>query len=273
MDFSAYKQKMRTMKQYRDLPDIEYDIVIKTAYEKYVKNNLQANADDVPDETEKVSEPFENEVGVWINEAEANDALDIYKKYVDSKNYTNISDLSLLKTLVFYEIQLKRIQKAINAQYQKNVEESKQAGVPTSELKSVNDINVQVIELKKALGLAEENKGVDPVEPFNQFKRKCFKWAKEQYQASRYRKCPTCGETLLLLMRPEVWEAYKHPNFKDNYLFNVHLWKCYKEGKITVEDVALILVGSLSGVRYIKWLEEKIIPLLEKADKKESGDL
>jgi len=59
----------------------------------------------------------------------------------------------------------------------------------------------------------------------------------------------------MLKIRTEAWEALKHPFFKDRILANKHLWKCYKEGKITKEDVAEILGCSPD---YIEWLEKHL---------------
>jgi hypothetical protein len=59
---------------------------------------------------------------------------------------------------------------------------------------------------------------------------------------------------VLWIMRPEVWETYKHPYFKDKILGSPHLIKLYSEGKLTKEDLSLILGTSPD---YVDWLCSK----------------
>jgi len=85
----------------------------------------------------------------------------------------------------------------------------------------------------------------------------------------------------MFYMRPDVWEACKHPWFKDKLLANDSLWECYKSGKLTKQDMAHILLGKeCKSILYIDWLERKIYnkqenidPLKESGDIKESGNI
>lgn len=253
-DFENYAKRLRKFVQYKDLPENEFEEVANTLYQKKYGQKLRN------------VEFSENEVGVWLDETEANQAKEIFDNYIKDRNISNVSDLALLKQIVYYEIQILRIQVSINERAKEAIEKQK-IYVPKEELRSINEINEQVLDLKKVLGLSDDKKGADPLEELNKFKRKCIRWAQEHL--SRFRKCPSCGEKLLLLIRPEIWDVYKHPFFRDSYLFNEHGWDLYKEGKITSLDLAKILIDKdTDNDYYIGWLEKKLNPQKEI----ESGD-
>ena len=60
---------------------------------------------------------------------------------------------------------------------------------------------------------------------------------------------------ILLRIRTDIWEAQKHPFFKDNRLYNKHLFKLLETDIITKEDVAKVLEVSED---YVDWMVEKI---------------
>lgn len=264
--YEDFKNQRRNMVNYRDLSDEAFEIRMQELY------NQKCGISSQPIETKSI----ENEAGIWINEEEAKEAKKCYEIYIKSRNITDPSDIALLKNLIFYEMQLKRIYKAINDEHNRKMQTKQTYDVPSGELRTVNDINQKIIEIKKVLGLAQEQKGEDPLLYINQFKKKCFKWAKDMYQASRFRICPHCSKPIMFYIRPEVWETCKHPWFRDKVLANDWLWKCFKDKKpLTKEDMAKILLGKeCKSTLYIDWLERKIYGIPENKDPltKESGD-
>ncbi len=257
MSWDSYCKRLRKFKQYKELPDIEFLKRAKKLYQsKYKSVKEEVN----------ISDSVENEIGVWINSEEAKEAEKLYADYISRNSIQNFSDLALLKSLVFYEIQQKRIYRIINDESKKAIEKET-IYHPDKQISTLNEINVQVLNLKKVLGLCEEKKGQDPLEYINKFKAKCFAWAKEIYQQHRFRLCPHCGKELMLFMRPEVWETYKHPFFADKVLTNQHLWDMYKSGKIDEWDVARVLFGKqVRTTLYVSWLEKKIYGIKENKD-------
>ncbi len=266
-NFETYKKRLKSLKNFREMADIEFDIIAQKKYnEKYL---------DKPEENKNIvisSEEFENEVGLWISREEADEALEQYTKYVKSRNIIDVSDLALLKNLCFYEAQLKRVARAINEEYRNVKAQGKTADVPAYELKTINSINEQIIELKKVLGLAEEQKGADPFIYTEQLKKK-FKIWRENNQGSRTLVCPHCSQMVMLKIRTEAWEALKHPFFKDKILCNNWAWELYKTKIITSLDLAKILLGKdCKSDLYVQWLEKKIYGIQENIDPlKESG--
>jgi hypothetical protein len=268
ISFESYKKKLRAFAQYKNMSDEFFENKAKTLYDKKFGAY------------QPKMEIIDNEVGSWLSQDEADKAQELYNGYLKGRNITNFSDLVLLKTLVNYDIQSMRIQRIINDHLKKSNDDAKGVFVPTKELNMLNEINEQILSLKKTLGLSDEKKTNDPLEYVNALKRKMFAWAKEQYALSRFRKCPHCSQPLVLLMRPEVWDAYKHPFFvKDKYLFNEHLWDMYKSGKINALDVAKVLLGKEVEVDYYtQWLDKRVNsqenkdPLLESGEQKKESD-
>jgi DNA-directed RNA polymerase subunit RPC12/RpoP len=268
-DFETYKKRLRTLKGFReeDMSQLEFDVIVVKKYDEKYSDKIEENKNIVIS-----SEEFENEVGLWISREEADEALEQYNKYVKSRNIVEVSDLTLLKNLVFYEMQLKRVARAINEEYRKVKAEGKTADVPSYELKTINSINEQIIELKKVLGLAEEQKGADPFIYIEQLKKK-FKVWRENNQGSRTLVCPHCSQMVMLKIRTESWEALKHPFFKDKILCNDWAWELYKTKVITSLDLAKILLGKdCKSDLFVQWLEKKIYGIKENIDPlKESG--
>ena len=87
----------------------------------------------------------------------------------------------------------------------------------------------------------------------NILKEEFKKW-EEDNQASRTFVCPHCSKMMILRVKPDVWEAAKHPFFRDKFLANKHLIRLYKAGKLTATDVSDILETS---PKYTQWLVEK----------------
>ncbi len=177
-----------------------------------------------------------------------------YNSYKEKYHIYSMSDLQLLSELVFFEALQIRYKRQVE-KFSKSITTSDAPKIPAVTLKALNDNLAQIINLKKELGLIlEDDKGnTDPFTYIQQLKKKFAIW-RENNQASRTIKCSHCSRMILLKIRIDAWEAEKHPYFKDQVLYNEHLVKLFKEGKINKEDVAKILGCSEF---YISWLVEK----------------
>ena len=174
-----------------------------------------------------------------------------FKKYKEIYHIESLSDLQLLESLVYRETLQERTKKQI----EKDVNKEGVLKPASSRLmRIVNDNEEHILILKEKLGLFEDKKINDPFKHIQTLKKKFKKW-REENQGSRTLICPHCSKMVILKIRTKAWEALKHPFFKDRILANVHLWKLFKEGKITRDDIAKVL-GCSSD--YINWLEEKI---------------
>ena len=263
ISFESYKKKLRAFAQYKNMSEEFFDKKAKALYDKKFGAY------------QPKMEIIDNEVGSWLSQDEADKAQELYNGYLKGRNITNFSDLVLLKTLVNYDIQSMRIQRIINDHLKKSNDDAKGVFVPTKELNMLNEINEQILSLKKTLGLSDEKKSNDPLEYVNILKKK-FKVWRENNQGTRSLVCPHCSKMVMLKIRTEAYEAMKHPFFfKDRILSNAHLWDMYKENKITLLDVCKVLLGKeCDSTAYGSWLERKIFNVKEKnlIDQKESGE-
>jgi len=204
--------------------------------------------------------------GTGLTTAEKHWAKSQFDEYREHYHLEHLSDLKLLEELVYREAFQERYKKKIEKLVKKLKEKSKKTEeilsedeiVPKYVLDALNRNLEQILILKEKLGLFEEKKGEDPYKYHRRLMKK-FKIWMEENQGSRTLSCPHCSKMIMLKIRIEVWEALKHPFFKDRILANKHLWKLYKEGKITKLDMAKILLGEQTeSIDYIDWLEEKI---------------
>lgn len=263
----AFRKKLRNLPAYKELTEEEFNCKSEESYNKKYINVLSQ-----PVENTGV---IENDIGIWGNQQEADEAKKLYDTYIEKNNLTNFSDLASLKTLIYYEIQIKSLQRLIQGKI-KEFEEKNKTYIPTKEIDTINQINIQVLALKRILGLAEEKKIDDPLEKWNLLENKAEIWRKERNPLSRTlflpAYCPVCKTIkdfqVLLKIRTEIWDAGQHPFYKDRILCNPHLWDLYKAGTITKLDIAKVLFGDnhIKFAYYIDWLEKRIYNIEENKD-------
>lgn len=175
-------------------------------------------------------------------------ATDLIAKYLTDYSIETASDRNLLAQLVYLEVLHKRLQTELN----KTTDlEDKQIIIELIH-KNIKEIT----NLKNQLGISRtktQETRKDGYSYLLNIQRKYKKWLSEN-QASRYFVCPHCGQSCLLKIKMDAWEALKHPFFKDRVLGNTHLIRLYMEKKLTKQDLAKIFGTSLD---YIDWLVEK----------------
>jgi hypothetical protein len=273
ISFESYKAKLRVFPAFANLPLEEFERVAKEKFD------LKYGSTFIPNPSEPINiEIITNEVGAWINKSEAEFALNLYNKYIDSNNITNVSDLDLLKALVSFEVQIRRIQEYLNKTAIESQKQNKCPEVPINELKTLGELTSKIVDFKRLLGLASDKVKDDPLKEWQLWLKKMVIWSKELNQVSKYKECPHCGKPLLFLLRPECYDVMKHSFFRDKVLANAHLWKLYKSGTITLLDVCKVLLGEQClDDSYGHWLEHKIFiqenidPLMESLDRESDG--
>lgn len=189
-------------------------------------------------------------VGVGLDTNEKRLGHKKFKDYIEKYNISSLSDLSLLEELVYLELLADKIKVNIAEKQEKCIVDNKEFNVPKFLIDSMNVNFEQIIAIKDKLGMFENKDGNDGFAYIQKIKEKFKRW-EEENQASRTMVCPECSKMILLRIKPEVWEIQKHPFFQDKLLANKHLVVLYKAGKITAEDVGLILETSPA---YTNWL-------------------
>ena len=188
----------------------------------------------------------------------------MFQAYQETYNIESASDLPLLEELIYRELRQIEIKEQIS-DFKKDAEEAEKIQgikakntVPNKFVNALDENLEQIIKLKETLGLFRDNEQKGIYEHIKVLEKKFKIWRAEN-QASRQFICPHCSEMILLVMRTEAYDALKHPQFRDKYLYNQHVWDLFKEGKLTELDVAKILLGKqINSTDYVEWLEKKI---------------
>lgn len=200
---------------------------------------------------EKVFEHSIDLSGAYIDVKEKKLAKELLRRYLDDFDIDTVSDKNTLQQLIELEIIHNRLQKILNKAHKNN--QATPLNMVDTIHKNINEITL----LKDKLGISKDKRSKDQVDSFKSIeilKEKFKRWRSEN-QASRTLACPHCSRIFLLKIRTDIWEAQKHPFFKDKVLYNKHLMELYHTKKITRHDVALILESSDD---YIDWMIDKI---------------
>jgi len=194
--------------------------------------------------------------GTGLTAKEHRQAKKLFEEYRNQYHIDTLSDLQLLGEVVFREtLQIRYKQQAEKcAKDAKETNDKKPHIVPKYIREALDENLEQILILKDKLGLFSESKEETPFQYIQTLKKKFKKWM-EDNQGSRSFACPHCSKMVMLKIKMDAWDALKHPFFKDRILANEHLWKLYKEGKITKKDIAQTLG---CAVDYVDSLEERI---------------
>lgn len=250
--FEDYCKQIKHLRHLKELPEIEF---LKKAKELYNKK--------YSDELEKIKsedDTTENDVGIWKSKEEAKDALHLFREYQRNKEFTDFSDIEVLKQLVYFRIHQKRMQAILNTSDKIN----------DRALLAYDKVQSNILNLSKQLGLLEESEGKDPLEEWNKLTRKAKVWRDKNRIAFEAR-CDHCSKMVLFTIRSkiqikgewvQVYDVIKHPFFRDKVLCNPWMWELYKQKKITKLDIAKMLFPEqwkeMKVTYYVDWLEKKI---------------
>lgn len=192
----------------------------------------------------------ELEIDFLTDRKEQKVAKELVRRYIKDYLIETVSDKNLIKHIVFLEIIQSRMQSSMNDIHKAN------KALPLNMAEGVQKNLDAILKAKQALGLTRDKRDAqrdDATRAWDKLKLKAKKW-REQNQGSRTLICPHCSQMVLLKIRMEMWEAQKHPFFKDRVLGNLHLLALYQQRTITADDVAKILGTSED---YVEWLIEK----------------
>lgn len=209
---------------------------------------IRAKAEATVKEDEELKEiDIENYFPV---KAEQKKAKELLRKYLQDYSIETVSDRNTLCQLIYLEVLNIRLQDSLN-KAQKDL-----SSMPMPLVDTMHKNIKEITSLKEKLGITRSKKTESVQDGFSYLqlvKKKYKKWLEEN-QGSRTLWCPHCGKSTLLKIKMDVWDAQKHPFFRDRILGNEHLIKLYKQQKITREDVAKIFEVSPD---YVDWLVQK----------------
>ena len=165
-----------------------------------------------------------------------------------------LSDLQLLEHLVFLETLEERYKTRIG-ELSRNTAATKIGITPSSLLKDLNDNSAEIINLKEKLGLFADKEKLSPFQDFEDVKKK-FKIYRDNHPLEFKTTCPFCAKIYFMKRRTKDFEPHISPFFDNGgkILHNRPLMELYHKGKLTKEEVSLVLGTSAD---YVLWLEEK----------------
>ena len=185
--------------------------------------------------------------GNFSNATERKRAKLIFEKYLETKEFTDFSELSILSMLVYNRILVERIQATINTQ-----QDSKGNFFLNDKLaKTLHDAENQVLILEKKLGLDSVTSEESDLTALQRAKKQFHKWI--QFNRTEYSTtCSNCGFPLLLRRKcnKNFWDVIKHPFFSGRWYFNYRAIQDVKNGKLSKEQYANYFHTS---VDYVNW--------------------
>ena len=199
----------------------------------------------------KKSETF---TGTGLNDEETQWGRDRFNEYCKNYHIDQLSDLQILQELVYREALQERYKRRIGEIEEANKTATKKASTKYVQ-DSLNSNLDNIIKLREKLGLFREKKDNDPYEYLEQLEEKFEKHRKEN--AGDYSLvCPHCSKMIFLMFSVKNYKATKHGFFpRGRFLTNDHLWKLYREEKLTKEDLAQVFQTSPD---YVDWLAKHI---------------
>jgi hypothetical protein len=173
------------------------------------------------------------------------------------------SNSRLLEELVWKELVQDRFKKQVGEACKlKNKDTGEPIAIPSHLQQSMNDGLEQILKLKEKLGMFAKQEETDSFKNWKLLEIKAAQYRKE-HPLSFKTTCPHCAGIFYLKRRTEGFEEFISPFYaEDKVLNNRPLWKLYKDGKITQDDVAAVLGVSPD---YIPWLDEHVYGNKQKA--------
>jgi len=216
--------KLRNLNQYKNYTDEQInDLAQKKAIEYHV-----------------------NLPGLGIAKAEEKIAQDSLRKYLNDFVPETISDIMILRDIIFLETLNGRFQDKLN---EPDVDNRDMINFT----KLVHENLDKILSLKDAVGITRDKKMAEANSLADKIgmMRKQAELFRKQNQASFQTSCQYCGQLNLLTIRTNHYDSMKHPFFKDRVLGNEYIVQLYLAGKLTKQDVANIFE---CGKDYIDWL-------------------
>lgn len=174
-------------------------------------------------------------------------AKKLFDDYVDNYSFDNFSDLNTLADLVFEEV----LKDGLQRQIQKITSDESNNFFPEKTIKSLQEIETRVLDLKQKLGINKEETQDDLTRL-----QKLEKKFKKHYLLNRNEYsmvCPSCSKMTLLRRRTKDFDVLIHPFFSGRFYYNRRGMELVKQGIWTKEQYAWVFFTS---VDYVNWCIE-----------------
>jgi len=180
-----------------------------------------------------------------IDDGERKFASHLLSKYLEESSLESTSEKDTLRQLIDVEVLLERIKKYLNTEYDKA-----NPAIPTQMLDQLTTLNKQMIDLKDNLGLSRKDEQQDFLNKWDELKAKALAYYKENAGCNIV-KCPECQNLFPILKDIRNHITVKTPFFKKTLLYKRKLYELHEQGKITKEEMTIILGVSGDYIDYI----------------------
>lgn len=166
-------------------------------------------------------------------------AKTLLSEYLNHFDIENVSDRGTLGQLVYLEVVQYRLQDKMNDLYRRAGE-----AISMDLLEAFQHNSDAILKMKTALGLNRPKTKESAYNVLEHLKHRHQIWMSEN-QASRHFKCPHCFQMIWTKIRMDVWDAQRHPFFRDTFLYNRALFDALgKTITITREFLASVFETS-----------------------------
>jgi hypothetical protein len=171
---------------------------------------------------------------------------------------SNLGSLQSLEEIVWVEVIQERYKQKLGALAKGNNSSNTQStSIPATLQKSIQDGLNMIMELKAKLGMFEEQKQQEGLEAVEALMNKTELYRKTHLDIFKLT-CPFCVKMFFLNRRMEDYDNEVTPYFHNRLLNNRPLFRIYKQGRVTKEQVAEVLGIS---TQFVDWLEKKVYGL------------
>jgi len=204
---------------------------------------------------EELGPIYEKFKKLGLTPTESYDATVRVDNYRNKYHIQSFSDMELVQELVFREVIQERYKNEILTKNKKTEDPEEKAKLASHNRRAMDDNFDRMLIIREKLGLFQKDNKKDPYEYLRLLEKK-FAKHREENAGDYSLPCPLCQKMIFLMFKVKDYEAKQHPFFpKGKFLTNDYLWKLYKEGKLSKEDLAKVFQASLD---YIDWLEKHI---------------
>jgi hypothetical protein len=233
MDKDKLMQKYKNMKQFKDLPIEELELLVD----------------------KKIQEEELLTTFVGLSDEEIKKAIKLYDQYITEHSFESLAEKSTLINLIRDELLKERVLTQIKTEY-----DNKSNANSMKLFEELRELEEHILLQKEKLGMMKDKNSESALDLMSELKEKALAYYNE-HAGETFVKCPECQSLFRLLMKIDGLEPAKATFFRGTTLYNQKLMELYHYKKVTKFEVAEIL-----GVneKYIEFIYNNIY--LKKSD-------
>lgn len=252
-DLSVRYHRLRRLAAYKGKPDAYVLEQAKLSLARNPPKTKQQKAQAAAAVAPTVTPPLAGSIGEKFSDRSERALADsLLRRYIDDYNLEHVSEQNAIQEVIFLEVVQRRLQDKLNKAHDNDVN-----ALPHDTLELLHKNGDAITKLKLSLGLAKTKDKLSSYDAFQHFQRRMRLWG-QQNQASLTHKCPSCQGYIMFWLRNEVWDSRRHPYFRDNMIYNKHLFAHL--GQTVTIDTDFIAAVLETSRDYIDWVLARVSP-------------